>query len=130
MTDEELMNMAKKASANAHTPYTKFAVGAAVLLSDGTVFTGCNVETSSYGSSLCAERNAIAASVVAGHKDIVKIAIYSPDGLDTVPCGTCRQWLLDFAGNGDITILTQGENKLNTYTVKQLLPHPYNSVKQ
>ena len=127
MTDEELMNMAKKTSANAHTPYTKFAVGAAVLLSDGEVFTGCNVETSSYGSSLCAERNAIASAVAAGRKDIVKVAIYSPESLDVVPCGTCRQWLLDFAGDKDIVILTQGENGFNTYTIKQLLPHPHNN---
>jgi cytidine deaminase len=127
MTDEDLMNKAKEVSANAHTPYTGFAVGAAVLMSDGKVFTGCNVETSSYGSSLCAERNAMAAAIASGHKDVVKVAIYSPDSLDVIPCGTCRQWLLDFAGDNDITILTQAENGLHTYTIKQLLPHPYNS---
>ncbi len=125
MTDEELMNKAKEVSANAHTPFTKFAVGAAVLLSDGTVFTGCNVETTGYGSSLCAERNAVAAAIAAGHKDIVKVAIYSPEKIDVVPCGTCRQWLLEFSGKKDIIILTQGKKGLQSYTLSQLLPHPY-----
>ena len=129
MTDEELMNKAKEASANAHTPFTGFAVGAAAEFADGSVFTGCNVETSGYGSSLCAERNAMTVAVANGRTDVVKIAVYSPKSLDVVPCGVCRQWLWDFSGRDDIIILTQAENGLNVYTLKDLLPYPYNSVK-
>lgn len=127
MTDKDLMLAAKKVSERAHAPHTGFSVGAAVLFSDGEVFCGCNVETFGYGSSLCAERNAIAAAVASGHsKGIVKIAVYSPHSSDVLPCGSCRQWITEFTDNDDIEIITEAEDgSIIKYSMKDLLPYPY-----
>ena len=77
MKNEELILKAEKAMENAYVPYSHFKVGAALLMSDGSVFTGCNIENSSYGATICAERTAMAKAVSEGRKDMVKIAIVS-----------------------------------------------------
>jgi cytidine deaminase len=92
MTDEELLAAAREAAANAYAPYSAFPVGAAVLLRDGTVVTGANIENASYPVGICAERAAIARAVAEGAKpgEIEAVATSAS------PCGACRQWLVEF----------------------------------
>ena len=92
MTDQDLYERAKAAAPGAYAPYSKFLVGAAVLLRDGRVFIGVNVENASYPLGMCAERCALARAVVEGARpgDVEAIAVTAS------PCGGCRQWMLEF----------------------------------
>lgn len=93
----ELLNLAKQACENAYVPYSNFHVGACALYDTGNYYLGCNVENASYGLSLCAERNAMSNAVVAGEKGkLIKIAIFSKDRTNCMPCGACRQWMSEF----------------------------------
>ena len=96
MNYEEMMKKAEKVSKNSYSPYSKFAVGACVLASSGKVYTGCNFENSSFGMTICAERNAIGSAIAAGEKEIKAVAIYSPNQEECMPCGACRQWIQEF----------------------------------
>ena len=90
MTDRELLTLAQKAAENAYVPYSKFSVGAALECTDGTVFTGCNVENAALGSTICAERTAICKAVSEGHRDFKRIAIWGDGENYCMPCGACR----------------------------------------
>ena len=129
-TNEELMNIAKEASKNAYCPYSKFSVGACLLYENGNVYSGCNVENSSYGLSLCAERNAISTDIANNETSkISKIAIYSPKSAKCYPCGACRQWLQEFEKGQDIQILLEDENgEILEYGINELLPHSFNLI--
>src|SRR4051794_3476136 len=91
-----LADAARAASAAAYCPYSRFAVGAAVLAADGRVFNGCNVENASFGLTICAERNAIAQAVAAGVREIVAVCVHTPTATPTPPCGACRQVIVEF----------------------------------
>ena len=108
MTDKELLEIADKAMKNAYAPYSKFKVGAALLCSDGTVFTGCNIENASFGATNCAERTAIFKAVSEGYRDFEAIAIVSSGGGETYPCGICRQVMGEFAPK--LRIILRNEN--------------------
>jgi len=95
---ETLLAAASAAMRNAHAPYSKFRVGAAVRTEDGRIFAGCNVENASYGLTICAERNAVFAAVAAGAKRITAVAITASGPQSPFPCGACRQVLAEFAG--------------------------------
>ena len=95
MNDKELFLMAKEAMKNAYTPFSHFNVGAALLAKDGRVFTGCNVENSSFGATICAERTACTKAISEGAREFEKIAIAS-DGGTAWPCGICRQFMYEF----------------------------------
>ena len=101
--DEVLMNYAKEVMKNAYSPYSKFQVGAALLTANGTVYTGCNVENSSYGATICAERNAIFQAVANGEREFVKIAICCSEDRFPVPCGMCLQVMQEF--NDELEII-------------------------
>ena len=123
---EELFEKAKKASENAYCPYSKFPVGASILYESNNIYTGCNVENVSFGLTLCAERNAMAAAVSAGEKTGIKaIAIYSPKQKECMPCGACRQWLNEFASNEELKIILEAENGLTILTLKEIFPHGF-----
>ncbi|MGP1459058.1 MAG: cytidine deaminase [Treponema sp.] len=95
---EGLFATAKEASKGSYSPYSKFPVGAALLLEDGTVITGANIENRSFGLTNCAERTAIFAAVAAGRKDFKAIAIATPtSSYPVAPCGACRQVISEFA---------------------------------
>jgi cytidine deaminase len=97
MDVETLMAKAREAAMRAYAPYSKFRVGAALSLSDGTIVTGVNVENRSFGLGNCAERSAIFTAVSQGRKDIVAVAIAGPDAKDPLsPCGACRQVISEF----------------------------------
>ncbi|RZT56464.1 cytidine deaminase [Sphingomonas sp. BK036] len=134
-----LVAAARDASRNAHAPYSRFAVGAAVLLNDGTVITGANFENASYGLSLCAETVAIATASAAGRlRDIVAIGVIGgamdADGRATgtapvSPCGRCRQVINEAAqmGGRDLPVhcgAAEGD-AIRTYTVSELLPDAF-----
>lgn len=115
----QLLEKARKAQAQAYAPYSRFPVGAAILAEDGRVFAGCNVENASFGLTVCAERNAMAATVLAGAQPIaVAIVGNQPDVL---PCGACRQVLAEF--NPDLLVVTQGANhETQVRSLRELLP--------
>lgn len=101
MTDQELMDMAKKAAEYAYVPYSKFPVGAALECSDGTIFTGCNVENAAYPVACCAERTALFHAVAEGAREFTAIAVAGGRVGDNAeascpPCGVCRQALAEF----------------------------------
>src|SRR6202167_1043963 len=93
----QLPRSAKKAMKNAHAPYSKFRVGAAILLSNGKLFSGCNVENASYGMTNCAERTAIFSAVAElGPIDIRAVLVVNDRGVPCSPCGACRQVIYEF----------------------------------
>jgi cytidine deaminase len=135
----DLVAAARIAARNAHAPYSRFAVGAAVLLDDGTVITGANFENASYGLSLCAETVAIATASAAGRlRDIVAIGVIGgamdADGLATgtvpvSPCGRCRQVINEAAqmGGRDLPVYCGGAegDAIRRYTASELLPDAF-----
>ena len=126
-TNEEILELAKKAAENAYCPYSKFPVGACAVFESGNIYTGCNVENSSYGLSLCAERNALSNAIVNGEKSpLVKIAIYSPQTRLCFPCGACRQWIQEFSKGFNTEIILEDE-KFNpkAFCINDMLPYPF-----
>lgn len=130
MTDAQLIRDAADAARHAYCPYSSFPVGAALLTRDGRVFTGVNVENASYGLTVCAERNAIAAAVAAGALAFDTIAIVAGSGTDPVtPCGACRQVLAEF-GPPDLRIVTASLHPVEAtcaYTLSDLLPDAFDA---
>ncbi len=127
-TNEELLEAAKEVSKRAYCPYSKFAVGACALYESGNIYSGCNIENSSYGLSLCAERNAISNAVAGGETSkLVKIAIYSPNSSKCFPCGACRQWIQEFAAGYNTEIILENEEKgVCSYYINDILPYSFN----
>ena len=119
---KDLMELAKKARENAYIPYSKFAVGAALLASSGKVYTGANIENASYGLTLCAERTAIVKAVSEGEREFSCIAIVADTLEPVLPCGACLQVMAEF----HIDKLILG-NLITTREVKlsELLPHNF-----
>ena len=117
-----LMDTAKEASKKSYSPFSKFAVGAGVLTSSGKVYGGCNIENSSFGMTICAERCAIFKAVSDGEKEILAVAIYSPNEDDCYPCGACRQVMYEFQGEREIEIITEEKGELNIKKMSDFLP--------
>ncbi len=122
MDYNNIMNLAEKASKNSYSIYSNFAVGACVLTESERTYVGTNVENSSYGLTICAERNAIANAIVNGEKSIKAIAIYSPNRDDCKPCGACRQVIYEFQKNNEIDIITKQGDSIKVYKINNLLP--------
>ena len=120
--DEVLMNYAKEVMKNAYSPYSEFQVGAALLTANGTVYTGCNVENSSFGLTICAERTAIFKAVSEGEREILAVAIYSPNSDSCYPCGACRQVLYEFQGDTEIDVVTENLGTLEIQKLSYFLP--------
>ncbi len=95
MKRDVLIAAALEARKQAHAPYSRFQVGAAIESESGEIFSGCNVENASYGLTICAERVALSTAVAAGHRKFVALAVATPGG--AMPCGACRQFLSEFA---------------------------------
>ena len=124
MTDRELVDRAFEMHAFSYVPYSNFPVGAALLCADGTVFTGCNVENAAYGSTICAERTAIVKAVSEGHRDFVRIAIAGKSKDFCVPCGSCRQVMMEFSPEMEVICLNSKREAMRT-TLSALLPHGF-----
>lgn len=116
--------MAILAKKRAHAPYSRFKVGAALLTSEGEVYTGCNIEISTYALTICAERTAIFKAISEGRKKFKAIAVVSDDPGYTPPCGACRQVLMDLAGNIDF-VMVNGQGATKVLKLNTLLPHAF-----
>ena len=123
-TAAQLREAAAGAMSRAYAPYSDFRVGAALLASDGSVIVGCNVENSSFPSGVCAERGALAAAVVAGHRNFTHLAIVTDAEEPTSPCGMCRQALVEFAPKLQVTSYTTSGAEAR-WSLADLLPHPF-----
>ena len=121
---KQLLNYAKQVSENSYSPYSNFKVGAAVLCEDNKVFLGTNIENSSYGLSMCAERVAVFEAIANGCKKIKAVAIYSKKG-NVTPCGACRQVISEFSKTADI-IYNTNEDKFTVTKISSLLPKSFN----
>lgn len=124
--NKKLFDMAFAAASNAYVPYSHFRVGAAVLFESSRIYTGCNVENSSFGLTLCAERNAISTAIAAGEKGNIKaIAISSPNSKMCYPCGACLQWMSEFCSH-DMEIILENENcEPVTFKLSEFLPYQF-----
>lgn len=126
MEDSLLTFAAREASKNSYSPYSHFPVGAAVLLEDGTVFAGCNVENAAYGSTICAERNAIFQAVAKNGPDItiVAVAVYTPTPVPVPPCGACRQVINEFGPDARVLSVCDSYESLEI-NIRDLLPRAF-----
>lgn len=127
MDNSELARLAVRARERAYTPYSGFAVGAALLCNDGSVFTGCNIENASFTPTVCAERTAVFAAVASGKRDFVKIAIAGGKAAEQElslcpPCGVCRQVLSEFCKSDFEIILVRSSEDYTVKTLGELLP--------
>ena len=143
MTDKELFKIAKDMTRKSYAPFSKFHVGAALLCKDGTVFTGCNVENSSYGGTICAERTAMTKAVSEGHFDFEKIMITAMNGgsnecekkhlgepkdgemSEAWPCGICRQFMKEFCDDDFIIMTADSEDTIKSFTMTEILPEGF-----
>ena len=127
MTKQELCQKAMDMQDMAYVPYSHFPVGAALECGDGTVFTGCNVENAAYGSTICAERTAIVKAVSEGHRDFVRIAIAGKSKDFCVPCGSCRQVMMEFSPEMEVICLN-GAGESKTFSLRELLPYGFDHI--
>lgn len=127
MDSNGLLKRAVETMGNAHAPYSKYQVGAAVLTESGEVFGGCNVENASYGLTNCAERTAIFSAVAAGHKKFTAVAIVAAKAPTPYPCGACRQVMAEFMADG-CPVYIASASDLDSFeetSVGALLPHSF-----
>ena len=127
VTDEELIERAKEARQAAHAPYSGFEVGAAVLTSDGRIYTGCNIENSTYSLTMCAERVAIFKAVSEGARKLKRVAVVADHEKLTPPCGCCRQMIWEFAADDTEVILANLSGHVQKYEIKDLFPQAFDS---
>ena len=118
MTEQELCRAAIAMLDRSYSPYSHFPVGAALECSDGTVFTGCNIENAAYGLTICAERTAIFKAISEGHRDFKRIVIAGKSEDYCVPCGSCRQEVICLNGKGEA----------KHFALKELLPYGFDET--
>ena len=117
---DELRAVAADAMTHAYAPYSRYAVGAAIVTKSGKIFEGCNVENASFGATICAERGAIMQMVAAGERDPIACAIVTGDEEGAAPCGICRQVLAEFARDMPVVLVGTGGRDGETGRVVQL----------
>jgi len=124
MTDRELYDIAVEMTEKAYAPFSKFKVGAALLAKDGRVFTGVNVENSSFGGTICAERTAFVKAISEEVLEFEAIAVVSCEG-EAWPCGICRQFMKEFCDD-DFRIITGNDpQSLRVFTMAEILPEGF-----
>mgnify|MGYP000235730835 CR=1 FL=1 len=130
ISDELINNLiaqAKCAANNAYAPFSKFKVGAALMTKSGKVYTGCNIENSSYGLTICAERVAIFKAISEGEREFIAMAIYNKEE-KPYPCGACRQVMFEFNG-GDMLVIIATDHSKDVLTLADLLPKGFKLAK-
>jgi cytidine deaminase len=128
-SEEELKNLvdiATRAREFSHAPFSNFRVGAAVVTGSGEIYSGCNVESASYGLTVCAERVAIWKAVSEGHKKFKGIVIVADTEKLTPPCGTCRQIIWEFGGEMPV-VFANLDGAAETFSSGELLPHAFDN---
>jgi cytidine deaminase len=123
---EKLIESAKNVREKAYAPFSEFKVGAAVETKAGKIYTGCNVESASYGLTVCAERVAIWKAVSEGEKEFTTIAVVADTEELTPPCGVCRQIIWEFCGDVPVTF-SNLKGKVETVQMKELLPRAFDT---
>ncbi len=131
MNDLRLVSFAVEAMKNSYNKYSRFAVGAALLCDDGTVFTGCNIENSAFSATVCAERTAFFKAISEGKRKFLKIAIVGGKngdiGAPCMPCGVCRQVMSEFCDK-DFCVVTVKDGLPQSHTLNELLPHAFEDM--
>ena len=124
MKNIDLVNSAKKASENAIVPFSNFRVGAALMSSDGRLFTGCNIENQSLSMSVCAEQVAFTNALSCGVRKFERIAVWADCEAHVTPCGKCRQLIFEFAPAATVIMANRACDFI-TRPIKELLPMPF-----
>ena len=124
MTDEKLIQAAREMLEYSYAPFSRYRVGAALLGSDGRVYTGCNIESAAYGASICAERAAICNAFSHGCRSFVRGAVISGGADYCTPCGICRQLLFEFS-DGLVMLCCRNDGEHLTLTAQELLPRGF-----
>lgn len=124
MNDQALFNAAQAMLPMAYAPFSQFKVGAALLTKSGEVYTGVNVENSSLGGTICAERTAFVKAISEGHREFTAIAVVSSAG-EAWPCGICRQFMREFCEDEFRIITGNDADSLRVYTMKEILPEGF-----
>lgn len=120
----KLIEEAKKAMENSYSPYSNFAVGAALLTTDGRIYRGCNIENAAYGAANCAERTALFSAIAHGSNEFEAIAIVSSSGDYTYPCGICRQVIAELMPEGKL-VFANNDGGYKELTVGDILPYAF-----
>jgi cytidine deaminase len=123
---DALLEAALRVRENAHAPFSKFKVGAAIEDGSGRIFTGCNVENATYGLTLCAERVAVFKAISEGARKFSRVAVAADTDLLTPPCGACRQILWEFCGDVEVTLVNL-QGKTEKFQMKDLFPRPFDA---
>lgn len=120
---ERLIALARDVQKRAYAPYSRFRVGAALETRSGKLFAGCNVENATYGAAICAERAAVVQMVAAGETELARLALYTDASEPAMPCGICRQVLVEFGR--DVQIVCAGPTGARVLWLHELLPEPF-----
>jgi cytidine deaminase len=126
---EALLSAARAARENSYAPHSRFRVGAAVRSASGRIFSGCNIESGSYGLGACAERVAVLKAVSEGERDLKAVAVVTDADTPTPPCGACRQILWEFCGDVEI-VLANMKGDVEVHRLSSLLPRPFASSRR
>jgi cytidine deaminase len=121
-----LLEAALRVRENAHAPFSKFKVGAAIEDESGRIFTGCNVENATYGLTVCAERVAVFKAISEGVRRFRRVAVAADTDVLTPPCGACRQILWEFCGDVEVTLVNL-RGKTEKFQMKDLFPRPFDA---
>ena len=124
VTSEQLIEAARAVRERAHAPFSKFRVGAAIEDDDGRTYSGCNVESASYGLTMCAERVAVFRAISEGASKLVRMAVVADTEEFTLPCGACRQILWEFLGDAEL-ILANLSGAMERLRISQIFPRPF-----
>src|ERR1039457_1527105 len=122
----DLLQAALQVRENAHAPFSKFRVGAAIEDESGRIFTGCNVENATYGLTVCAERVAVFKAISEGARRFRRVVVAADTDVLTPPCGACRQILWEFCGDIEV-VLANPRGKTETWRLKELFPRPFDA---
>jgi len=128
MDKDVLIKSAVEVKRHAFTPYSHFAVGAALLTKSGKIFTGCNVENLSFRLTICAEEAAVAAAIAGGERDFTAIAVVADSNEPAMPCGACRQVLAEFNPDIEVMTATADGRMEGTFMLSDLLPRAKQGV--
>src|ERR671916_301608 len=124
--EKELVEAAREVRERAYAPYSNFKVGAAIRTNEGKIYTGCNIESASYGLTVCAERVAIWKAVSEGERQFTELAVVADTETLTPPCGTCRQIIWEFA-RGAAIVFANLEGESEEFHIADLLPRAFDA---
>lgn len=126
ITNERLLELATEARDHSYSPYSHYAVGAALLTKDGKVYQGCNIENASFTPTICAERTAFFKAIYDGVREFSAIAIIGSGDSPALPCGVCRQVMSEFCdGDFVLTVSNRDGSKIVTETFDEMMPHRF-----